>query len=55
MPGVSFDLRELELCVIWIHAFYFLTSWSPEYLKHKKIIHNFREANETNVYILYNG
>jgi len=39
MPRVSFDLRELELCVIWIHAFYFLTSWSPEYLKQEKIIH----------------
>lgn len=34
MPGMSLDLRKLELSIVWIHAFYLLTSRRPKYLKH---------------------
>lgn len=32
VPWVSFDLRELEFSIIWIHALYFFSSWRPQYL-----------------------
>ena len=32
MPGVSLDLWEFKLSIVWIHTLDFLTSWRPKYL-----------------------
>jgi len=32
VPWVSFDLRELKLIVIWIHALDFFSGWCPQNL-----------------------
>lgn len=52
VPWMGLDLRELELCVVGIHTFYFLTSWCSQDLKHNKhkqlLILSFGDQTETN-------
>jgi hypothetical protein len=37
VPGMSLDLRELELCVVWVHALDLLPCWAT---KHSTIYKN---------------
>lgn len=50
MPGVGLDLREFELCIVWVHTFDFLTSWCTKHLieKDRSIKFNLQKLTDQN-------
>jgi hypothetical protein len=39
VPGMSLDLRELELCVVWVHALDLLPCWGAQNLGNQTFNH----------------
>ncbi len=51
VPGMSLDLREFELCVVWIHALDLLPCWCAQNLSNQRWSHFYKSTVHKNKHV----